>query len=251
MLTDRAPSDDEWKALTEAPLLVTLALFAVGEHGPISAVKEAAASARTIAHPPAGGPADALVAEIAEEARSKEARHNASQHQVSNLEQVVEACLADLGSAATALRKLPNDEAAQVGGWFLGPALGYRAFSFHLTCTLFGCLVPASPGEVWIWMSYNFVMFAALPYFFFRRRYSAVQLNLKSAAPRADFVLIVTILLIESAYQVAAFPGILKLSPHALALAVPLSFLVFFLGTVLPTLVLIYAILLPRYLKLT
>ena len=34
-------------------------------------------------------------------------------------------------------------------------------------------------------------------------------------------------------------------------LGAPLSFAVFFIGTVLPTMVLIYAILLPRYLKLT
>jgi len=119
-MTDKSAfTDDEWKAITEAPLLVTLALFAVGEHGPISAVKEAAASARTIAHPPAGGPADELIAEIAQEARSKEARHDASQHQVANLEQVAEACLTDLGGAATALRKLPNIEAAQIGSWFV------------------------------------------------------------------------------------------------------------------------------------
>jgi hypothetical protein len=34
-------------------------------------------------------------------------------------------------------------------------------------------------------------------------------------------------------------------------LGAPLAFAVFFIGTVLPTMVLIYAILLPRYLKLT
>ena len=119
-MTDRSAfTDDEWKALTEAPLLVTLALFAVGEHGPISMVKEASASARAIAHPPTGGPAHELIAEISREAESKEARHNASQHRVANLDQVVEASLADLGGAATALRKLPSDEAAQVGRWFI------------------------------------------------------------------------------------------------------------------------------------
>jgi len=133
-MTDKSVfTDDEWKALTEAPLLVTLALFAVGEHGPISAVKEAAASARTIAAPPAGGPADELVAEIAEEARSKEARHDASQHHVANLEQVAEACLADLGGAATALRKLPNVEAAQIGGWFVDIAKAVAAAAKTVT----------------------------------------------------------------------------------------------------------------------
>jgi hypothetical protein len=133
-MTDKSAfTDEEWKELTEAPLLVTLALFAAGEHGPISMVKEATASARTIAHPPAGGPADELIAEIAKEAEGKEARHNARQHQVANLEQVVEASLADLGGAATALRKLPNDEAAQVGRWFVDIAKAVAAAAKTVT----------------------------------------------------------------------------------------------------------------------
>jgi hypothetical protein len=119
-MTDKSAfSEEEWKELTEAPLLVTLALFAAGEHGPISMVKEATASARAIAHPPVGGPADELIAEIAKESEGKEARHNARQHQVASLDQVVEAALADLGGAATALRRLPSDEAAQVGRWYI------------------------------------------------------------------------------------------------------------------------------------
>jgi hypothetical protein len=96
-------------------------------------VKEASASARTIAHPPAGGPADELIAEIAKEAEGKEARHNARQHQVANLEQVVEASLADLGGAATALRKLPNEEAAQVAGWFVDIAKAVAAAAKTVT----------------------------------------------------------------------------------------------------------------------
>jgi len=135
-MTDKSAfTDDEWKALTEAPLLVTLALFAAGEHGPISMVKEASASARTIAHPTAGGPADELIAEIAKEAEGKEARHNARQHQVANLDQVIEASLADLGGAATALRKLPTDEAAQVAGWFVDIAKAVAAAAKTVTPT--------------------------------------------------------------------------------------------------------------------
>jgi hypothetical protein len=133
-MTDKSAfTDEEWQELTEAPLLVTLALFAAGEHGPISMVKEASASARTIAHPPASGPADELIAEIAKEAEGKEARHNARQHQVANLEQVIEASLADLGGAATALRKLPNEEAAQVAGWFVDIAKAVAAAAKTVT----------------------------------------------------------------------------------------------------------------------
>ena len=47
------------------------------------------------------------------------------------------------------------------------------------------------------------------------------------------------------------FGGILRLNPHQVLFGAPLSFAVFFIGTVLPTMVLIYAILLPRFLKLT
>jgi hypothetical protein len=139
----------------------------------------------------------------------------------------------------------------QVGGWLLGPALGYRPFSFHIAGTLVGCSTLASPGEVWTWMGYNFLVFAVVPYVWFRRRYSAVALNLKSSAPRADLMLILVVAALESAVELWAFPGIFKLTARQLALAGPLSFLVFFFGTVLPTMVLIYAILLPRYLKLT
>ncbi len=135
-MTDKSTfNDDEWKALTDAPLLVTLALFAAGEHGPISMVKEASASARTIAHPPAGGPADELITEIAKEAEGKEARHNARQHQVANLEQVIEASLTDLGGAATALRRLPDDQAAQVGHWFVDIAKTVAAAAKTVTPT--------------------------------------------------------------------------------------------------------------------
>jgi len=52
---------------------------------------------------------------------------------------------------------------AQAGGWLLGPALGYRPFSFHLAGTLYGCTVTPSPGEVATWAIYNFVAFAVLP----------------------------------------------------------------------------------------
>ena len=49
----------------------------------------------------------------------------------------------------------------------------------------------------------------------------------------------------------SAFHDLFGLSPRQVLLGAPLSFGIFFIGTVLPTMVLIYAILLPRYLKLT
>ena len=60
-MTDKSAfSEDEWHALAEAPLHITLAMVAVGQHGPISMVKEMAASAREMAKPGDRGAATAV-----------------------------------------------------------------------------------------------------------------------------------------------------------------------------------------------
>jgi hypothetical protein len=119
-MTDRSVfSDAEWHALTDAPLLVSLAMIATGEHGPISVVKEVSASAHAIARPGGRGSADALIAEIARDAESKEARHDMKEHRGSSVDEALQRSLTDLEPAASALAKLPADEAAQVGGWLV------------------------------------------------------------------------------------------------------------------------------------
>jgi hypothetical protein len=140
----------------------------------------------------------------------------------------------------------------QVGGWVVGLALGYHPFSFHIAGAVFGGTVPPDPAEVWIWAFYNFMVFAAAPYRYFRARYTDIELNLCSTNRRNDILLIFIVLAIESAFELSVFDEtILSLSAHQLLVGAPLGFAVFFIGTVLPTMVLIYAILLPRYLKLT
>jgi hypothetical protein len=140
----------------------------------------------------------------------------------------------------------------QVGGWIVGPALGYRPFSFHIAGTVFGCSVLPQPDEVWTWSAYNFVIFAVAPYLYFRRRYTNTQLNLRSTNRGNDALVITVVLVIESAFELAVFNNsIFGLSPRQVLLGGSLTFFIFFLGTVLPTMILIYAILLPRYLKLT
>ena len=112
-------SDAEWHALTDAPLLITLAMFATGEHGPISMVKEASASARAIAQPGERGAADALIAEIAAGAETKEARHDMKEHRGSSMNEALQRSLTDLEPAAAALAKLADEEATQVGAWLV------------------------------------------------------------------------------------------------------------------------------------
>jgi len=141
--------------------------------------------------------------------------------------------------------------AGQVGGWIVGPALGYSPFSFHIAGTVFGCGVVPGPAEFWIWAIYNFLVFAVAPYLYFRARYTITELNLRSSNRRNDMLLILVVVAIESAFELSAFDGMFSLSPRQALLGAPLAFALFFVGTVLPTMVLIYAILLPRYLKLT
>src|SRR5262249_19168715 len=112
-------TDDEWKALSEAPLRITLALVAVGAHGPISIVKEAAAGARAMVHPTEHGPADDLIADIARDAEGHEARHDVQAHAGKTADEVADQALRDLEPANRALDKLSTDEAAEVRAWLL------------------------------------------------------------------------------------------------------------------------------------
>lgn len=165
----------------------------------------------------------------------------------------------DLAARAPARRRAARETACllgyagvgQAGGWLLGPILGYRPFSFHIAGTVVGCAVPPSTGELAIWAGYNFVVFAVVPWLWFRRHYSATQLNLHSTDRANDLLVIVVVAVIESVVEIGAFPGIFQLSAHQLLLAAPIAFVVFMIGTVLPTMVLIYSILVPRYLRLT
>src|ERR1019366_3111472 len=93
----------------------------------------------------------------------------------------------------------------QFGGWILGPVLGYRPFSFHIAGTVFDCSVTPARGEVWTWALYNFVVFALVPYLYFRRRYTNGELNLRSTNRKNDALLIFTVLAIESAFELAVF----------------------------------------------
>jgi hypothetical protein len=119
-MTDRSAfSESEWHALTDAPLLITAAVFIPGEHGPISLVKEASASAKSISKPGERGVANELIGQIVAEANTKEARAELKEHRGPTPQAAIESALHDLEPAAAALKKLPPDEAAQVAAWFL------------------------------------------------------------------------------------------------------------------------------------
>ena len=118
-MTDRSAfSDDQWHALTDAPVAIMLAMALVGDHGPISMMKESTAGAKAIARPAHSGPADVLISQIVPEAADKEARHDARRHQGSTPNVVVDGLLTDVTAAVDALSGIPAEESAQVRQWY-------------------------------------------------------------------------------------------------------------------------------------
>jgi len=139
-----------------------------------------------------------------------------------------------------------------LGGYTLGRAFGWHPFGFHLAGTLYETHDHVEPAEALVWAGYNLVVYAVVPLIYFRRRYSAEALNLRSNNRPGDAVVIIVVLVIESLAQgLALGTQILDLSFRQLLLGMPLSFGLYFVGTVLPAMIFIYAILVPRYLKLT
>jgi hypothetical protein len=118
-MTDRSAfTDEQWHAITDAPVAIMAAMTMMGDHGPISLVKETTAGAKVIAMPPHSGPADELIAAIVPDAKDKQARHDAKQHKGATPNVVVDGLVADVMAAVSALDHVPADEAAQVRQWF-------------------------------------------------------------------------------------------------------------------------------------
>lgn len=137
-------------------------------------------------------------------------------------------------------------------GYVLARLAGWHAFGLHLAGSIYGTHEHVSPAESIAWATYNLVVYAVVPLLFFRRRYSADALNLRSSNRRADTVLIGVILLVESVVQIITLdPDIFDLTAGQLALGVPVTFTLYLAGAVLPAMIFIYAILVPRFLRLT
>ncbi|EGD57098.1 hypothetical protein [Gordonia neofelifaecis] len=143
--------------------------------------------------------------------------------------------------------------AGMVGGFLLGRAFGWHAFSFHLDGMVIRTDQPVTIPETLSWAVYNLIVFAIVPLIVFRRGYTTEQLSLRSSDRRADLLLIVVVLAIESAVQlaVAGSSSILGLPLRQALLGAPLTLVLGLAGTALPTMIFIYCILTPRYLRLT
>lgn len=138
------------------------------------------------------------------------------------------------------------------GGFLLARAFGWHPFGLHLAGTLFGTHAHLEPAEVVTWAAYNLLVYAVVPLIYFRRRYSARALGLRSSDRRNDLLVIVVVLILETTFQIFALePEIITLPPRQLLPGALVTFLLYFAGAVLPAMVFVYAILVPRYLKLT
>ena len=138
-----------------------------------------------------------------------------------------------------------------LAGRWIGLRLFGEGIGLHLNGSLFGMTRMVSPREVWVWSFYNFVFLAVIPYVIFRARgYSREALNLKSSNLKNDTLVIFVIMAMGIAFDLLG-GGFLKLSGHQMLLGASLTFVTHLLGTGLPVMVFIYAILFPRYLKLT
>lgn len=140
-----------------------------------------------------------------------------------------------------------------LGGLALGRAIGDHAISLHLPGTLYGTSEPVSAGWAIAWMAYNLAFFAVVPYLWLRGRgFSHEQLGLRSSDHTNDALLIVTILAIESIFELTALGGpLFALDPGQALRGAIVSFVLNLFGTVLPIMAFVYVVLLPRYLRLT
>lgn len=138
-----------------------------------------------------------------------------------------------------------------LAGHWVGLRLFREGTGLHLNGALFGETRMASPREVCTWALYNFALLAVVPYVVFRAKgYSREALNLKSSNIRNDTLVVIVVMAIGITLDLLA-GGFLKLSPYQMLVGGVLTFMTHLLGTGLPVMIFIYAILFPRYLKLT
>lgn len=128
----------------------------------------------------------------------------------------------------------------------------FFGIGLHLHGSVFGPTDEVSPGEVVWWAAYNLLVFAVVPYLVFRRRgYEHRAMGLKSEHVKNDALLILVILTLESIAELTTFPGLLSLSGRQLLIGMPFTLLLHLLGTGVPVMIFVYALLFPRYLKVT
>ena len=118
-MTDRSAfSDEEWKALAEAPLQITIALVAVGPHRPITMVKEAAATRESSPGQVTGEPRTSSSPRSARPPTLTRRATTSRSTGASPPSRSPKAQIAGVETAVTALAKISVEEATEVRKWF-------------------------------------------------------------------------------------------------------------------------------------
>lgn len=129
---------------------------------------------------------------------------------------------------------------------------GVGALSYHLMGSIHGTHHHVGPQTVAAWVVFNTVAYVAIPGAYLLRRHSPTQLWLRSSDRRRDALVVVGVLVVESAFQLLVFgAAFFALTPTQIAAGSVLTLAVSFLGTVLPTLVIVAVVVVPRVLVLT
>lgn len=141
---------------------------------------------------------------------------------------------------------------AQALGAVVGHVGGWGALSYHLLGSVHGTHHHVEPATVVAWMTYNAIVYVVIPGVVLARRYQPAQLWLRSTDRRRDARVVTVVLVLESAFQLLVFgSAFFALTGTQIALGSVLSLVVFFVGTVLPTLVVVAVVVVPRVLVVT
>lgn len=137
---------------------------------------------------------------------------------------------------------------ALAGGFVIARLFGWHPFGLHIAGSIFGSHSHVTPAEAIVWAGYNLVVYAVIPLGYFRRRYSAKDLGLVSQDRRGDLRLIIAVLLLESVFQAVTLQtAIGRLSLGQALVGIPLTFVLYLAGTVLPVMIFVYSLLVPRF----
>jgi hypothetical protein len=141
--------------------------------------------------------------------------------------------------------------AVLLAGQLVGRLAGTHGIGLHLSGSMFGLTDSVTRREVYVWAIYNFVFYAALPYWFFRHRgYSREALCLKSSDPLNDTLVILVVLGLGLLTDLPS-SHLWRLNSHQLAVGGVLALVFSLLGTGLPIMIFLTSILVPRYQRLT
>lgn len=141
---------------------------------------------------------------------------------------------------------------AQGVGAVLGLVLHGHPISFHLPGSVHGTHHPPTPAATLMWAAYNGVVYVVVPLWWFGRRYSRAQLWLRSRRPGRDLMIVMVVLTLESIAQLTLFgAAFIALTGTQMGIGTALSLGLSFVGTVLPTLVVVASLVVPRVLVIT